>query len=249
LSSPSEQPPGRSRRFWQRAAVLALILLWPLLFLLISYVGWDVFQEWRHNGGAWEASKEKIRAWLDSLGPLAPVGFILLQALQVVVAPIPGEATGFLGGFLFGALPGFVYASLGLTLGSTLAFMVSRRLGARIMNRLTGTGRFEKFDALFEKNGALIALLLFLFPGAPKDYLSFLLGLTTMPFKVFVVLVTLGRMPATLMLTLQGAQVYQGNYWTFFILLGVTLGAGGLLIVFRERFYRCLRLLGGPPAG
>jgi uncharacterized membrane protein YdjX (TVP38/TMEM64 family) len=229
--------------------VLALILLWPLLFLVISYAGWDVFQEWRQNGLAWEASKERLRAWLESLGPLAPLGFILLQALQVVVAPIPGEATGFLGGFLFGALPGFVYASLGLTLGSTLAFMVSRRLGARIMNRLTGTGRFEKFDALFEKNGALIALLLFLFPGAPKDYLSFLLGLTTMPFKVFVVLVTLGRMPATLMLTLQGAQVYQGNYWTFFILLGVTLGAGGLLIVFRERFYRCLRLLGGPPAG
>lgn len=232
-----------------RAALLALILLWPLLFLVISYAGWGVFQEWRHNGPAWEASRENLRTWIDSLGPLAPLGFILLQALQVVVAPIPGEATGFLGGFLFGALPGFVYASLGLTLGSTLAFEISRRLGGRVMQSLTRTGRLEKFEALFEKNGALIAFLLFLFPGAPKDYLSFLLGLTTMPIRVFVVLVTLGRMPATLMLTLQGAQVYQGNYWTFFILLGISLGAGGLLIFFRERFYRWLRRVGGPPAG
>ena len=229
--------------------MLGLILLWPLLFLLISYAGWEVFQEWRHNGNGWEASKERLRQWLESLGTLAPVGFILVQALQVVVAPIPGEATGFLGGFLFGALPGFFYASLGLTLGSALAFGLSRRLGDRVMASLTRTGRFEKFDALFEKNGALIAFLLFLFPGAPKDYLSFLLGLTNMPFKVFVVLVTVGRMPATLMLTLQGAQVYQGNYWTFGILLGITLGAGGLLIVFQEQFHRWLRRMGGNSAG
>ena len=138
---------------------------------------------------------------------------------------------------------------MGLTLGSSLAFSLSRGLGSRVIEKLTRTGTLEKFDALFERNGALVAFLLYLFPGAPKDYLSFLLGLSKMPFKVFVLLVAMGRMPATLMLTLQGAEVYQGHYWTFLILLGVTFFAGGLLIFFRERFYRWLRSWGSSVAG
>lgn len=229
-------------------ALLLFLLLWPVLLIYLGFSGWDLFQDWRHGGAAFEDFKKTIRGWLDTLGPLAPVGFILAQALQVLVAPIPGEATGFLGGFLFGAVLGFIYSLVGLSLGSSLAFGLSRWLGGRILAKLTRTGRFEKFEALFERNGALVAFLLYLFPGAPKDYLSFLLGLTKMPFKVFVLLVTVGRLPATLMLSLQGAQVYQGNYLTFLILLGITLLVGGLLIFFREHFYRWLRRWSSNPA-
>ncbi len=145
--------------------------------------------------------------------------------------------------------PGFFYSLLGLTLGSSLAFGLSRLLGRAVLSRISRGGRLAKFDALFEKNGALVAFLLYLFPGAPKDYLSFLLGLTTMPFKVFVVLVTLGRAPATLLLTLQGAHIYEGDYKMFLFLVGFALGAGGLVILFRERFYRWLHRLSGNPAG
>ena len=42
--------------------------------------------------------KQTLREW----GVLAPIIFILLQALQVVIAPIPGEVTGILGGYLGG---------------------------------------------------------------------------------------------------------------------------------------------------
>jgi uncharacterized membrane protein YdjX (TVP38/TMEM64 family) len=38
--------------------------------------------------------KQTLRQW----GILAPILFMVLQALQVVMSPIPGEATGFLGG-------------------------------------------------------------------------------------------------------------------------------------------------------
>ena len=228
-------------------AFLLFLLIWPLLLIWLGYVGWDVIKNWPHDASAFDTYKETIRGWLNALGPLAPVGFILIQALQVVFAPIPGEATGFLGGFLFGAVPGFFYSSLGLTLGSCLAFLVSRGLGSRVMEKLFRTESLAKFDALFERNGALVAFLLFLFPGAPKDYLCYLLGLSKLPFKVFLVLVAVGRMPDTLLLSLQGAQVYQGHYWTFLILLGITLVAGGLLILFREKFYRWLRRWGSSP--
>src|SRR3989449_10633055 len=40
-----------------------------------------------------------LRAVLEELGGLAPVLFIALQTLQVIMSPVPGEANGFLGGF------------------------------------------------------------------------------------------------------------------------------------------------------
>ena len=145
----------------------------------------------------------------QALGPLAPLAFVLILALQALAAPIPGEATGFLGGFLFGVVPGFCYSLLGLTLGSALAFGVARGLGSRLIAELFRQESLQRFDALFSRSGPLIAFLLFLFPGAPKDYLCLLLGLSKIPFKVFIVLVAAGRAPAVLLLTLQGAQVYE----------------------------------------
>jgi uncharacterized membrane protein YdjX (TVP38/TMEM64 family) len=226
-------------------ALVLFLLIWPGLLIWFGYSGWDTLKEWRQNDAAFDAYKEKVRDWLASLGPWAPLGFIVMQALQVVLAPIPGEATGFLGGFLFGAAPGFIYSSLGLTLGSGLAFLISRRLGSRVVEKLFHTESLQKFDALFERNGALVSFLLFLFPGAPKDYLCYLLGLSKMPFKVFVVMVAAGRLPATLLLSLQGAQVYLGHYTTFLLLLGITVVVGGILILCRERFYRWLAKWGG----
>jgi uncharacterized membrane protein YdjX (TVP38/TMEM64 family) len=244
VSDPSNAPSRQPRWSFYRVAMVLFLLIWPGLLIWFGSSGWDTLKEWQQDGAAFDAYKERVRGWLDSLGPWAPLGFILIQALQVVVAPIPGEATGFLGGFLFGAAPGFLYSSLGLTLGSGLAFLISRWLGSRVVVKLFHSESLRKFDALFERNGALVSFLLFLFPGAPKDYLCYLLGLSKMPFKVFVALVAVGRMPATLLLSLQGAQVYLGHYWTFLLLLGITVVVGGILILFRERFYRWLRCWG-----
>lgn len=71
-------------------------------------------------------SPEAIRGLLTGFGIWAPLIFIGLQALQVVISPIPGEATGVLGGFLFGTWIGALYSTLGLMLGSALAFGLSR---------------------------------------------------------------------------------------------------------------------------
>ncbi len=245
-NSPSRQPP------WSllRVALVLFFLIWPVLFIWFNSSAWDTLKEWQQNGAAFAAYQQKIRDWLESLGTWAPLGFILIQALQVVAAPIPGEATGFMAGFLFGAAPGFIYASLGLTLGSGLAFLISRWLGSWVVERVFHTEALRKFDALFEGNGALVSFLLFLFPGAPKDYLCYLLGLSKMPFKVFVVLVAAGRMPATLLLALQGAQAYRGDYGSFLALSAIPVLVGVILVLFRERFYRWLgRRRGGERGG
>jgi uncharacterized membrane protein YdjX (TVP38/TMEM64 family) len=187
------------------------------------------------------SSKEKVRTWLMSFGPAAPLVFIAIQSLQVVFAPIPGEATGFLGGYLFGIPRGFLYSTVGLTLGSILAFLLGRWLEIHFVEKVVRKETLEKFDFIIERQGALIAFLFFLIPGFPKDYLCFILGLSKMPLRVFLVINIIGRMPGTFLLTLQGANVYKGNYITFFILLGVFIAAGLLMLLYKETLYRWLR--------
>jgi uncharacterized membrane protein YdjX (TVP38/TMEM64 family) len=192
------------------------------------------------------ANKHWIKSFLKSAGPLAPLVFILIQALQVVFAHIPGEATGFIGGYLFGAPLGLLYSTLGLTLGSALAFLVARWLEEHYVARWLPKEILEKFDFLMERQGALISFILFLLPGFPKDYLCFVLGLSRMPFKLFLLICTVGRIPGTLLLTLQGAKVYKGDYYSTLVILGVCLVLIGFLAYYREAVYRWVRRFDHP---
>ena len=165
---------------------------------------------------------EQLREAILAKGAFAPLIFISLQILQVVFAPIPGEATGVLGGYLFGALPAFVYSTIGLTIGSWLAFMVGRLLSDLVRRRLEHTAFYQRFNLLVSKGDFVIPFVLFLLPGFPKDSLAYLLGMSHMPLPVFLFITFVGRMPGTLLLSFQGAEIYQGNYLKLAVLLGVS---------------------------
>ena len=165
---------------------------------------------------------EQLREAILAQGIFAPLIFITLQVLQVVVAPIPGEASGILGGYLFGALPAFVYSTIGLTLGSWLAFMVGRLLSDLVRRRLEHTAIYQRFNHLVSKGDFAIPFVLFLLPGFPKDSLAYLLGMSHMPLPVFLFITVVGRTPGTLLLSFQGAEIYQGDYLKFALLLGIS---------------------------
>jgi uncharacterized membrane protein YdjX (TVP38/TMEM64 family) len=161
----------------------------------------------------------KIRETILSFGFLAPLIFMVLQILQVLFAPVPGEATGILGGYLFGAWPSFLYSSLALAIGSALAFAIGHFFADAFRERFSRIKMYRRFNHLVFKGDFVIPFVLFLFPGFPKDSLSYLLGLSTMPFKVFIFIATIARMPGTLVLSFEGAQVYERNYLELLLLL------------------------------
>ena len=129
----------------------------------------------------------------------------------------------------------------GLTLGSCLDFCLGRWLEKYLLHKIIPQEILENFEFLLKKEGKLIAFLLFLLPGFPKDFLSYFLGMTPMTFGAFLVVMTVGRAPATWMLALQGAQVARGNYPGFWAFIA---GAVILLFVFyayRKRMYDWIR--------
>ncbi len=186
------------------------------------------------------SSRREVKAFLSRFGPYAPLPFITLQALQVVFAPIPGEATGFLGGYVFGTWLGFVYSSIGLTIGSAGAFGLGRWLGLHVVRRLISDAVYHRFDFVARTGGELVALLFFLIPGFPKDYLCFLLGVSPMPFRTFLIITTFGRMPGTWLLSIQGAKVRGAHYLEFVIFLAVAAMLALLAYNYREAILQWL---------
>jgi uncharacterized membrane protein YdjX (TVP38/TMEM64 family) len=152
--------------------------------------------------------KEKLVEW----GAAAPLIFIVIQALQVVIAPIPGEVTGILGGFVFGQWMGLVYSTMGLTAGSLLAFALGRWLGDAYVRNLVSEETWNKLGFIVEAEGTILCFIIYLIPGLPKDIVCYLFGLSPMPFWVFAVVSTLGRIPGTWVLSAQGAKTATGHY-------------------------------------
>ncbi len=235
----NKEAASRRRRLIWGALVLALVVLG--LFLVWGFRCRDLL--WGGVCSYYDVftDKERIQQVLKAAGPLGPLLFILVQVLQVVFAPIPGEATGFIGGFLFGVPLGMLYSTIGLTVGSVLAFLLGRWLEEHFVARVVRPETLKKFDFLMERQGALVAFFLFVIPGFPKDYLCFILGLSQMSLRLFLVLCTVGRLPGTLMLTLQGAKVYEGDYLFSAILIGLCLLLGIVLYYFRETLYTWLQ--------
>ena len=187
-----------------------------------------------------------IEDFVAGFGPTAPLVFIAFQIMQVIFAPVPGEATGFIGGYLFGTLEGFICSSIGLTIGSCINFLIGRFLGRRYVRRLIPSRKLARMDALVRRQGALVLFFLFVFPGFPKDYLCLLLGMSALPVKAFVLIAAVGRMPGTLMLSLQGAALFQGNYGMFLVVGGICLVLGGLAYGYREQLYAWIEKMNGP---
>jgi uncharacterized membrane protein YdjX (TVP38/TMEM64 family) len=233
--SPSSQKNG----LWLPILIMTVVIVLSLALLLALF--WGYLSPWIEDWSRFLTSKEKVRAWIMSYGSAAPLIFVALQILQVVIAPIPGEATGFLGGYLFGTTYGFLLSMVGLAIGSMIAFLLGRWLEIHFVEKIVAPETLAKFDFIVERQGALIAFLLFLIPGFPKDYLSFIMGLSKMPLRVFMIIATVGRLPATLLLTMQGANVYEGNYVLFFVSLGIFLLVGSLGFLYKETIYRWLR--------
>lgn len=182
-----------------------------------------------------------LKATVESWGYLGPLVFIVIQALQVVISPIPGEATGLAGGFLFGRELGFVYSTVGLTAGTLACFGIGRWLGAAFVRRFVSARYWEKMGFIVEAEGAILCFVLYLVPGFPKDIISYLFGLSPMPLWVFALVSTLGRIPGTWVLSAQGGSMAAGQLREFALLLAVAAAVALPLYYYRGRVLGAVR--------
>jgi uncharacterized membrane protein YdjX (TVP38/TMEM64 family) len=209
---------------------------WKWVLLLCILAGFFFFLVYQYNSSIWAQvikvyhlyqDHQEFKKTISSYGAYAPLAYILLQIIQVIVAPIPGGAIEFLGGVIFGVKAGFIYSMIGLLIGSWIAFSLARIFEKIAVEKFVSEQTRKKFDYLVEHEGVILSFILFLLPGFPKDALCYILGLTPMHLGIFLIISTIGRIPGTLIACLQGGKAFDHQYYTF----GILLGASALVIL------------------
>jgi uncharacterized membrane protein YdjX (TVP38/TMEM64 family) len=225
-----------NRREYLLFMAAGILVSLGIVALLVNTYMWAYLQPYY----AFISDKEQISAFFRSTGAWAPLVYILLEAGQCVTIfwPVPLEVVG---GFLFGLPLGVVYSMIGLTLGAVLAFLLARAVLLRYVCRFVEPQKFERFRQLMTREGALAAFIIYLIPAVPKDFVSYILGLTKLSLKFFVVAVMLFRLPPTFLLVLQGAEAAQGHYWVTVGLIGFNYFLAFLIYRYREYVYNWIK--------
>jgi uncharacterized membrane protein YdjX (TVP38/TMEM64 family) len=213
-----------------RKVVIAL-LVGAVLFVALSRIGFEPLKNV-------EAGKQYIL----SFGTTAPVFFIGLQVVQVLIAPLPGQAAGLAGGYVFGWKAGILYTIIGLAIGSWIVFFLSRKLGRAFVEKINGREALRDFEGLFlpkegtvgnlvdrsyrksKESGLATFFMIMLLPALPDDLVCFIGGLTKIPIWQLMIATIAGRFPGMLVLSMvgDGASKAQSQLWSG-IFIGVTV--------------------------
>lgn len=141
-------------------------------------------------------STENFEQFIKGLGMWGPIAFISIQAVQIVLPVLPAPVCCLAGVVSYGPWIGFLYNYIGITIGSCLAFGISRKYGFLLARSIVSEATFEKYTKWLEhgekKFHKLFAIAIVL-PVAPDDFLCYLAGLTKMSFKKFLVIILLGK--------------------------------------------------------
>lgn len=162
-----------------------------LVLLLAAAVGWTIVQRDQINLAA-------LDAWVGSLGPWAPVGYVIIYALATV-AFVPGLVFALAGGALFGPLWGSLWNLAGATLGATLAFLIARLIAGDWVARKSGGLLKRVIDGVDAEGWRFVAFVR-LVPLFPFNLSNYALGLTRIPLHHYVI--------ATLVCMVPGAVAY-----------------------------------------
>jgi uncharacterized membrane protein YdjX (TVP38/TMEM64 family) len=186
------------------------IVLVGAFFLLDEGIG-----DWWARFSETMATPDAFRSWVEGFGAWGPVAFLLAQAAQVIVVPIPGTLFPPVGALAFGPWPALALSLAGMALGSAVVFLVARRWGRPLAVRWAGVERVQRYESVVTARGNLLIWLVFLLPFFPDDAACALAGLSSIGFRRFMLIAIVGRIPAVAfgVFTMAGLEGAPGWVW------------------------------------
>ena len=179
-----------------------ILFVMTVLMIILTIIG---YQKGIFNDQA------KLEAFLSKCGFFAPMLFVLIQAVQVVIPILPGAIGCLYGVILWGPVEGFFLNYVGICIGSICAFLIARSFGQQFVIQMTGGKFYEKYSKYLLKENQfvkLFALLIFL-PVAPDDFLCYLAGISKISVKRFTIIILLGKPAAIFLYSLGLSTVFR----------------------------------------
>ena len=179
---------------------------------------------------------ETLIELITSQGPLGVLILLGMQLLQIIVAFIPGEVVQIAAGMMYGPLWGSVVILVGCVLSSMVVYELVHKLGAPFVRSMVGEKQLLTFRQ-FELSGkfGVTVFILFLIPGFPKDVLIYIVPLSDMNLRTFLLLSTIGRTPGVIISTYAAAGLADGNIVTSVIIFVVAALIAIIVLLLRNR--------------
>lgn len=157
----------------------------------------------------------RLLNWLDGQGAWAPVLFVLVMAV-VVVLVLPGVLFTTGAGFVFGVVKGTVCVVIGTTLGAVAAFLIARHLfGERAGRYVLEHPKLKRLGEGLAPEGWKVVLLTRLVPFFPFKLSNYFFGLTPLSLRSFAIGTFFGIVPYSL------HNVYIGSIASDLAMLGM----------------------------
>lgn len=204
--------------------IFALVMVWATV-----YVGTPLVRELFGSDG----SGRLFSDILDAHPVRGRLIYIGIQILQVFVALIPGEAVEIAGGLAFGTFEGLLLSLIGVSIGSSVIFLLTKTLGVRFIELFISTDKINSLRFIREdRHLNELVFIMFFLPGTPKDLLTYVVGLTRMKLHTFLIITLIARIPSIITSTWGGSAIMAGDYRLAVVIFAVTaaISLAGLTI-------------------
>jgi uncharacterized membrane protein YdjX (TVP38/TMEM64 family) len=141
----------------------------------------------------------RLLEWVQGAGLWGALLFGLAYVPAAVLF-VPASVLTLGAGFVFGVAKGAVIVSLGSTAGAAAAFVVARTAGHDwIVGRMARYPAVDAVGRAVESEAFKVVFLTRLSPLFPFNLLNYAFGLSSVPFKTYVLASWIGMLPGTLM--------------------------------------------------
>lgn len=211
-------------------------LQWILLLAFAVFVaGVAIFL---YQTGFFQAvdSIDTMRAYIEHFSTHSYVIYFIVQLASVIIAPIPSNVTALAGAALFGAIPSFLLTYGAVVAGSAMVFQLARILGQPFVERFISRKDMDKYMEVIRRKENVFFIMAFLLPGFPDDILCFLVGLTEMPLKRFMIIVALCRPWGLLISCVLGGNIFEFPLWALILIAIAALGIFAVAMKYGDRW-------------
>lgn len=216
------------------------VCAWFIAAVMVLFLGGFIWYHWDSLYAIFQSENAAamLQEFIGGFGVWGALILILFQVGQIAIAFLPGEPIELASGMMYGGILGALLCLIGVLIGTYLVFFVVQKLGSGVIAAFHDESKVKKINKLsvfrYSRNAELMTFILFLIPGLPKDFFTFIAPLTPISIHRFVLISTLGRAPGMLITTYAGISLLEGNY-----LLAVALyGVLGLCALIGVIFYR-----------
>lgn len=178
------------------------------------------------------ALKEE-QSYVLSYGPLAPIVVISMIVISTAVPPLPLPVplVEIASGVIFGFWKGWVIVWLGQIISSFLAFAVVRYFNKKFLGKWLRSKRWNFYHTYLKQSGVKAVIITRATLSSPFNIISFLAGLSSMPWKSFLWATAVGVIPETVLYTFIGSELGELHIkliWLSTIVLAVSFVGFGI---------------------